>query len=116
MALTIAEYARKHGIAEVGIYKRIRAGKIAAEKIGGKWVIDEAPAGPAGGPLDTETLKRQKLEAEIAHLNQKLAEKVAEAEAAGAMKLARMLGPVLGSLRKWVGEVCAKLDAAEVRP
>ena len=114
MPLTVQEYARRNGISDKAVIRRIHAGTIAATKDGARFLIDDPPAAAVGELKDTETLKREKLEAEIAHLHQRLAEKVAEAEAAGAMKLARMLGPALGALRKWVAEVCAKLDAAEV--
>lgn len=70
MALSIAEYARKHGIAEVGIRRKCKSGALPAAMVKGRWMIEEAPSQPQGAPglADTETLKRLKLEAEVERL------------------------------------------------
>ena len=57
--LTTAELAKLLGISRIAIFKKIKAGKIKAKKIGRNFVIDRKNL---GGILDESLTKRKKSE------------------------------------------------------
>jgi excisionase family DNA binding protein len=57
--LTIPEFADLLGISRIAVYKKVKAGKIPAEKIGRNYVITEKTVNQILGKELTESKKKQ---------------------------------------------------------